>query len=158
MGAETQGAEEERGSGMSDIKRGLTWSGKWHIINPAASNERYDISMCGAYLYNAEKEKAVFRGGQMPRHLQRIIDGTAKSTGECKRCNKSVGSKSVEERLDEATVEIERMRNDLAAMREAFSQVRHASMCATIVDYAPESGCDCVKSAIPAWIDKVAGA
>lgn len=78
-------------------RKGLTWSKKWHIVDEVASrgNEHYDTSLCGAYLYNAEKERGRYRNAKMPEHLQRIIEGAAKSTGECKRCARSAGVKSV---------------------------------------------------------------
>jgi hypothetical protein len=84
---------------MTEPRRGLTWSKRWHIVDETKSNPRYDMALCGAYLYNAEKEKACFRGNRMPEHLQRIIDGTAKSAGDCKLCNKSAGRKSLSDLL-----------------------------------------------------------
>jgi len=83
-------------------RRGLTWSAKWHIVDEVQSHERYDVALCGTYLYNPEKEKSHFGGRvKYPEHLQRVIDGTKKSTGECKRCNKSAGRKSVAELLED---------------------------------------------------------
>lgn len=84
-------------------RKGLTWSKKWHIVDETASreNEHYDTSLCGAYLYNAEKERGRYGNAKMPERLQRIIDGTAKSAGDCKRCNKTAGRKSVAELLDD---------------------------------------------------------
>lgn len=83
------------------VRKGLTWSAKWHIVDEAQSHgERYDVALCGAYLYNPEKEEAHFRGRvKYPEHLQRVVDGTKKSTGECKRCAKSAG-------VNTATVEL----------------------------------------------------
>jgi len=86
---------------MSETRMGLTWSGKWHIVDETRSDPRYDVSLCGAYLYNEEKEKTHYLGAKLPQHLQKIIDGTAKSTGECKRCNKSTGRKTVVVELPE---------------------------------------------------------
>lgn len=84
-------------------RKGLTWSKKWHIVDEVTSreNEHYDTSLCGAYLYNAEKERGRYRNAKMPEHLQRIIEGTAKSAGECKRCAKSAGIKTATVELPE---------------------------------------------------------
>lgn len=73
-------------------RRGLTWSKKWHIVDDTKSDDRYDVAKCGAYLYNAEKERAAWRGAKMPEHLQQIIDGKRKDAGTCKLCLKSAGA------------------------------------------------------------------
>lgn len=89
---------------MTEQRKGLTWSKKWHIVDESKSHPNYDIAICGAYLYNEVKEKARYRGAKLPEHLQRIINGTLKSTGNCKLCYKSAGGpKTVEVELPKPT-------------------------------------------------------
>lgn len=84
-------------------RRGLTWSKKWHIVDESKSHDRYDIALCGQYLYNAKKEQVAVYAGKMPEHLVRIINGDAKSTGDCKLCQRSSGVKTVTVELPEPT-------------------------------------------------------
>lgn len=54
---------------MREEERGLTWSGKWHIINPNHPDaRRYAVARCGAHLYRDDDPR-------YPHHLKRIKDG-----------------------------------------------------------------------------------
>jgi hypothetical protein len=74
-------------------QRGLTWSGKWHIINPHHPDaNRYAVARCGAYVYRDDDPR-------YPPKLKQIKEGSKKSTGICKLCTRSAG-------LRTATVEL----------------------------------------------------
>lgn len=74
-------------------ERALTWSGKWHIVNPDnTSAYRYAIAMCGTYVYRDDDP-------QYPEHLTRIKAGTKKSTGDCKKCAQCVGTRTPDQVL-----------------------------------------------------------
>lgn len=77
------------------VNRGLTWSKKWHIVNPDHPNShRYAVSLCGAYLYRDDDP-------QYPQHLLKVKEGKAKSAGDCKSCARSAGMVTDAQRLDE---------------------------------------------------------
>lgn len=46
----------------------------------------------------------------------------------------------------------------LADMRRTLKDMRHTTMCAVVIDGAPEEHCQCAKHAVMAWIDHVAAA
>jgi hypothetical protein len=72
-------------------RKGLTWSEKWHVIDETKSDPHYEIALCGAELYTPEKTAE--QRHRMPEHLQEIMVGTRKSSGDCKRCaRKTVSS------------------------------------------------------------------
>lgn len=74
--------------------RALTWSGKWHIVNPdpPAHANRYNVALCGTYVYRDDDP-------QYPDHLKRIKAGTKKSNGECKKCAQCAGVRTPEQIL-----------------------------------------------------------
>ncbi|MGV0785207.1 hypothetical protein [Mycolicibacterium sp. XJ775] len=75
-------------------ERALTWSGKWHIVNPGADNpnRKCAMSWCGTYVYRDEDP-------HYPNHLTRIKDGTLKSKGDCKKCAQITGVRTPEQIL-----------------------------------------------------------
>lgn len=87
-----EATKNKPGGQMSD--RALTWSGKWHIVNPdpPAHANRYNVALCGTYVYRDDDP-------QYPEHLTRIKAGTKKSAGDCKSCARSAGVRTPEQIL-----------------------------------------------------------
>lgn len=46
-------------------------------------------------------------------------------------------------------------RAHIANARRTLKQMQHTGLCATFVDRAPESECDCQRSAVLAWLDHI---
>jgi hypothetical protein len=97
---------------MTEIRKGLTWSRKWHIVDEtrSARHAGYDVALCSAHLYSEDKERHRGRS-TMPVHLVQIINGEVPSAGECKLCNKKAGRKTVEQLLedDEMAVQLAKL-------------------------------------------------
>lgn len=89
--AEAPGSIPGFGSSNGNVCRvdetwGLTWSMKWHAIDPQRSDSR-TVSRCGAYLYT----QAEVRDSGHLRHLKAVLADPA-SVPACKRCEKSLAN------------------------------------------------------------------
>lgn len=97
-------------------ERGLTWSKKWHIINPDHQHvngpSKYAIARCGAYLYRNDDPK-------YPNHLKMVRDGQMKDTGLCKLCAKSA-------KITTPTDALARVVEAFAAVAAELREVREA--------------------------------
>lgn len=76
-------------------ERALTWSKKWHIVNPDHPDAgRYAVSLCGTYVYRNDDPK-------YPLDLTAIREGKRKSAGLCKLCARSAKVATVTVELPE---------------------------------------------------------
>jgi hypothetical protein len=93
-------------------ERALTWSRKWHIINPHHPDaKRYAIARCGAYCYRNDDPR-------YPRHLKEVLDGQKKDTGLCKVCTKTKTNKAMTEDQARAIANSVGMEHNLVALEE----------------------------------------
>lgn len=67
---------------------GLTWSQRWHKINPE-SDTTQPASLCGAWLYTQDFVRLHGR----PSLLKEIVAGVKKAP-TCKKCEKKVAATS----------------------------------------------------------------
>ena len=79
-----------------DSVSALSWSKKWHIVDLDIQNPdgKYWVSRCGASV-SRDTDPAY------PEHLKNVKRGFSKSTGLCKKCNKTAGVKTVTVELPE---------------------------------------------------------
>ncbi len=72
-----------------DTGQVLTWSGKWHIVNPALisvfDGKDYLMGLCGAYGYKQDR---------VPRYVGRLqaIASGMKPAPVCKKCTRSAAA------------------------------------------------------------------